>query len=333
MSFDRPWFFLAAVPVLLAAFALLRRRKLRLDPALVFPSLGLVDGLPKTVWVRLAWLPDGLRVLALLAMVVGLARPQEVGDPAIEEARGIDVIVAVDTSGSMQAADFQPSDRMAVAKRAIGDFIETRTTDRIGLVVFAGEAATWAPLTLDYGMLLKLLDEVKVGMLSDGTAIGSALGTAVNRLRDSQAASRVVVLLTDGDNNAGTISPRKAAELAKEMGVKVYTILIGRGGPVPFPAGTDMFGRPAYREVTVPTDPALLREIADTTGGAAYRAEDSAALDQRLTDVLDALDRSRLEATLAEPPRKELFPWAVAAAFLLLAGELLLGLTRLRRFP
>lgn len=333
MSFDRPWFFLAAVPVLLAAWALVRRRRLRLDPALVFSSVRLVEGLPRTLWSRLGALPDGLRIAALLMIVVALARPQRLAEPADQEARGIDVVLAVDTSGSMRAADFQPRDRMAVAKRAIADFIKQRSTDRIGLVVFAAEAATWVPLTLDYTLLLQMLDEVEVGMLPDGTAIGSALGTAVNRLRESRASSRVVVLLTDGDDNAGNISPRKAAELAKEMGVRVYTILIGKGGPVPFPAGEDMFGRTIYREEVLPVDPELLEDLAEMTGGAAYRAEDSAALDDRLGQVLDTLDRSRLESSLAEPPKEELFPYAVGLALLLLALELGLGATRLRRFP
>lgn len=335
MSIDlgAPWFLLGLVPVALAALLLGRRRRFRLDPALSFSSARLVGELPKTFWVRIAWLPDAARIAALAAIVVALARPQRVSVAEAEEARGIDIVLALDTSGSMRAVDFQPSDRMAVAKRAIGDFVRQRVSDRIGLVVFAGEAASWVPLTLDYPLLLEMLDEVEVGMLPDGTAIGSAVGTAVNRLRESTATSRVVVLLTDGDDNAGNLSPRKAAELAKELGVRVYTILIGRGGPVPFPAGTDLFGRPVYQEVVVPTDPALLEDIAGITGAEAYVAKDSEELDRRLSEVLDDLDKSRLESTAQTPPKEELFPWAVALAFLLLALELALGTTRLRRFP
>lgn len=333
LTLETPAFLLGLAPVALVAAYLVWRRRLRLDPALTFSSTRLVRGLPRTVWVRLAWLPDALRVLALAAIVVGLARPQSRGTAETDETRGIDIVLALDTSGSMRAADFQPRDRMAVAKQAIADFVQARLTDRIGLVVFAGEAASWIPLTLDYPLLLELLDEVEVGMLPDGTAIGSAIGTAVNRLRESTAASKVVVLLTDGDNNAGSLSPRKAAELAKEMGVTVYTILIGRGGEVPFPAGKDMFGRPVFQKVVVPTDPELLEDIAGATGGEAYVAGDREELDQRLSAVLDDLDKSRLASTFAEPPKDELFPFAVAAALACLALELLLGLTRMRRFP
>ena len=327
-----PWFLMGLVPVALAGVYLLRRRQLRLDPALTFSSTGLVRQLPRTLWVRAAWVPDAARIGALAAIVVALARPQEVGSPEMDESQGIDIVLALDTSGSMRAADFQPRDRMAVAKRAIADFVKERATDRIGLVVFGGEAASWIPLTLDYSLLLQMLDEVEVGMLPDGTAIGSAVGTAVNRLRESSAASRVVVLLTDGDNNAGHLSPRKAAELARELGVRVYTSLIGRGGPVPFPAGNDLFGRPVFQEVEVPTDPALLEDIARITGGEAYIARDSEALDRGLSRVLDDLDKTRVESSVA-PPKAELFPWAVAIAFALLALELLLGATRMRRFP
>ena len=333
MSFGAPWFLLALLPVALTVLYLWRRRRFRMDPALTFPSTKLVRTLPRTIWARLAWLPDLARVLALAAMVIALARPQVRGEATSDDAEGIDIILAVDTSGSMKAADFQPRDRMAVAKRAISAFIRQRVSDRIGLVVFAGEAASWVPLTLDYSLLIEMLDEVEVGMLPDGTAIGSALGTAVNRLRESTATSRVVILLTDGDNNNGNLSPRKAAELAKELGVMTYTILIGRDGPVPFPAGTDMFGRQVFQEVVMPTDPKLLNDIARITGGQSFTAKDSQELDHRLSDVLNALDRSRLESSVAAPPRTELFPWMVGVAFALLALELVMNITRLRRFP
>ncbi len=333
LGFGHPWMLLALLPVALAAGVLVRRRRLRLDPAVAFSSNRLLAGLPVTGWARLAFLPDGLRIAALAAIAIGLARPQDVGEAAPDETTGIDIVVTVDTSGSMKAADFQPKDRMAVAKRAIAAFVRERPSDRIGLVVFAGEAASWVPLTADHGLVLELLEEVEVGMLPDGTAIGSALGTALNRLRDSTAASRVVVLLTDGDSNAGSLSPRKAAELAQELGVRVYTILVGRGGPVPFPAGTDPFGRPVFQDVVIPVDPELLEDIARTTGGAAFVAKDSEDLDRQLSALLDRLDTSRLEAAVAAPPKEELFPWAVGLALALLAAEVLLGSTRLRRFP
>jgi Ca-activated chloride channel family protein len=333
LTFASPWFLLGFVPISAILGYLIWRRRSGREPAMLFSSSSLVSELPKTIWVRIVWMPDALRLLGLSMIVLALARPQILGPPTSEEAEGIDIILAIDTSCSMQAADFQPRDRMFVAKKSIEELIQKRTNDRIGLVVFAAEAATWAPLTLDYSLLVELLDEIDVGMLPDGTAIGSALGTALNRLRKSDAKSRVVVLLTDGDNNAGEISPRKAAELAKEIGVRVYTILIGRGGAVPMPAGKDLFGRQMYREQVMPTNPELLREIASVTGGEAYVAKDGEELDARLAEVLDTLDKARLENTVFSTPRYELFSWFVLAGAVLLAIELVVRSTRLRRFP
>ncbi|MCK6552775.1 VWA domain-containing protein, partial [Myxococcota bacterium] len=319
--------------VLGVALNLVWRRRAQREPGLVFSSTRLVDGLPRTFWARAWWLPDALRVLALVCFVVALARPQKVGEAEAEDAEGIDIVLTLDTSCSMRAADFQPNDRMFVAKKSISEFIKQRTNDRIGLVVFAGEAASWVPLTLDYTLLAQLLDEVDTNMLPDGTAIGSAIGTALNRLRESDAASRVIVLLTDGDNNRGSISPKQAAALAKELGVKIYTILIGRGGAVPVPAGKDLFGRVVYEERVIPTNPALLEELASTTGGAAYKATDKAELDRQLGNVLDSLDKTRLEAQAFSAPKDELFPWLVGLGLVLLALELALGSTRLWRYP
>ena len=325
-------FFLLAAVAAVGLFLVWRSKRAR-NPTFTFPSVALTARLPVTFWSRLAWLPDALRIGALSLFVVALARPQVVGTAEDDEAEGIDIVLALDTSCSMQAADFQPKDRMHVAKASIAQFVQSRTVDRIGLVVFAAEAATWVPLTLDYPLMVELVDEVEVGLLPDGTAIGSAVGTALNRLKDSQAASRVVVLVTDGDNNAGNISPKKAAEFARELGVRVYTILIGRGGPVPFPRGTDIFGRVVYREQVVPTNPELLREIAEISGGQAYGAKDGEELDARLVEVLDALERSRLESGISAPPKDERFGYFVTAGLIFVLLELLLSATRLRRFP
>lgn len=333
LQLAEPWFLLGLVLVGAVAALMVWRRRTQREPALIYSSAGLFEGLPRSVWSKLWWLPDALRLFALALFVVALARPQIMGEPESDEAEGIDIVLALDTSGSMRAADFQPKDRMTVAKGSIEAFVKARSRDRIGLVVFAGEAASWVPLTLDYSLLAQMLDEVHVGMLPDGTAIGSALGTALNRLRESDAKSRVIVLLTDGDNNSGNISPKKAAEFAEELGVKVYTILIGKSGPVPFPAGKDIFGREVMREVTVPIDPQLLEDIANKTGGASFVARDGAELDAKLNEVLDRLDRSRLEAKVYSTPKDELFGWFVLAGLVVLATELFLSATRLRRFP
>jgi Ca-activated chloride channel family protein len=328
-----PWFLLGLVPVAGAAAYLLWRRQSKRAPALKFSSSRLIRDLPKTAWSRMHFLPDVLRIMALALVVLSLARPQKLGKPEESSAEGIDIVLALDTSCSMKAADFQPNDRVHVAKKSIAEFVKQRTNDRIGLVVFAGEAASWVPLTLDYSLVAQLLEEVDVGMLPDGTAIGSAIGVALNRLKESETQSKVIVLLTDGDNNAGSISPKEAAEIAKTRGVRVYTILIGKGGTVPYPAGKDLFGRLVYREQYFPINPQLLKEIAGVTGGRAYQASDREELDKNLSDVLDQLDRSRLEGATATTPKDELFPYTLAAAIALLALELLLASTRLRRYP
>lgn len=333
LTLASPYWLLGLIPVAAVAVYLIWRRRTAQNPGLRFPSQGLVAGLPETLWVKVEWLPDALRVAALSAMVLALARPQVHGPSASEDAQGIDIMLALDTSCSMRAADFQPNDRMFVAKKSIGELVKQRTNDRIGLVVFAGEASTWVPLTLDYSLVAQLLEEVDTNMLPDGTAIGSAIGTALNRLRESDAESRVIILITDGDNNAGSISPRKAAELAQELGVRIYTIMIGRGGAVPFPAGKDVFGRPIFQNQVIPTNPELLEELARIAGGTAYRASDKAELDLHLSEVLDRLEKTRLEAQTYSTPKEELFPFFALAALLAVAAELALGATRLWRFP
>lgn len=327
-----PIFFVLLIPVALLFGSLFWRQHTKRDPALQFSSLALLEGLRPSIWQRLAFLPDAFFVLALVALTLALARPQHLGAADHDDSEGIDIVVALDTSGSMLAKDFEPKDRMHVAKRSVAEFIEKRESDRIGLVVFAGEAASWLPLTLDHTLLLEQLEQVEVGILDDGTAIGSAIGTALNRLRDSRAKSRVVVLLTDGDNNSGEISPTQAAAFAKELGVQVYTILIGRGGMVPFPAGKDLFGREILQKRSLPTNPKLLEDIASRTGGKAYVAKDGEELDQSFQEVLNRLDTSRVEDTTPTRPKTELFPYFAWAGLLCLFLGAALRATRLRSF-
>lgn len=331
-SFQSPIFLLGLLFVVVGALYLRWRKKRQKNAALSFSSTAWAKELPPSLWAKLSWLPDALLLLSLCLWVVGLARPQLVGQAEADDSRGIDIVVAVDTSGSMRAVDFEPRDRMFVAKRSIAEFIKTRSSDRIGLVPFAGEAASWVPLTLDYSLLLKMLDEVQVDMLPDGTAIGSALGTALNRLRQSDASSRVIVLLTDGDNNSGEISPLQAADFAKKLGVKIYTILIGKGGMVPFPAGKDLFGRQVLQQRQLPVNPELLEQIAEETGGHAYVAKDGKELDARLAEVLNQLDTSRLEAPVYSAPRRELFSYFVLAGAIFLAISAGLSATKMRSF-
>ena len=280
------------------------------------------------------WLLPALRVAAFGLAVFALARPQErdsrIRDLSVE---GIDIMICLDLSTSMEAADFRPHNRLYVAREVLGDFISSRANDRIGLVVFSGQAYTQAPLTLDYGVLKEVVSQLRTRVLEDGTAIGDALATALNRLRDSDAKSRVVVLITDGDNNAGKVSPLDAADAAKALGVPVYTILVGKGGKVPFPMGQDIFGQTAWREVDIPINPELLQTMASRTGGEFYRATDRESLKAGLQKVLDSLERSKLLEGGAATTYRELYHDYLEWAAALLVLEFILRSTLLRVFP
>ena len=279
MRWDAPWllWLLLAIPVLIAW----RARR---------PPASLLWGKVRAEWPRGAAL--GVRAVGALPLVgltlalLALARPQ-MGQRLTEvESRGVDIVIAIDISPSMQAEDFQPQNRLAVAKATAHDFIEHRKHDRMGLVGFAATAFTQCPLTLDHDVLLQLLDQLDFGMAEDGTAIGMALATAVARLRESKTPSKVIVLLTDGQNNRGAIDPQTGAELARTLGIRVYTILVGRGGVVPVPVNDPLFGR-RLQMVRMDVDETTMRWIAERTGGRFYRARES----QALMSVYDEIDR------------------------------------------
>lgn len=321
---------LLLVPLLLAWSFWERRRRavLRFSAAHVLARQG------RGMRTYLLPLLPLLRAFAVAAAVIAVARPQQrdtrVRDMSVE---GIDIVVALDLSTSMEAGDFRPQNRLYVAKEVLSEFISNRVNDRIGLVVFAGAAYTQAPLTLDYGVLKEVLRQLRTRVLEDGTAIGDALATALNRLRDSEAKSRVVVLITDGDNNAGKISPLDSASMAKALHIPVYTILVGKGGKVPFPQGTDLFGNTVWRETEIPINPELLQDISDTTGGKYFRATDPESLKRGLQEVLDSLERSKLMDGGASANYREDFFRFLLVAFGLAALELLLRSTLLRVNP
>lgn len=284
---------------------------------------------PKTVRYWLRHLPFVLRLAALALLIVALARPQDVERLSRTNTEGIDIMLAIDVSGSMLARDFRP-DRITAAKEVAGSFIADRYGDRIGLVAFAGEAFTQSPLTTDQGTLQTLLSRIRSGLIEDGTAIGNGLATAINRLRESEAKSKVIILLTDGVNNRGEIAPVMAAEIAKEQGIRVYTIGVGSRGTAPTPA-IDMFGNMTFVQAKVEIDEKTLQEIADATGGRYFRATDNEKL-RAIYDEINRLEKSKVEVADFTTYTEEYLRW-VLAALALLAAEFLIRTLILKRIP
>jgi len=271
----------------------------------------------------------GLRMLALGAVIIALARPVLPQYESEVETRGINIVLALDVSSSMLARDFSP-DRLEAAKELAKEFISERDNDRIGLVVFAGEAFTQCPVTIDHKVLLHLLDEIKTGMLEDGTAIGSGLGTAVNRLKDSEGNSKVVILLTDGVNNSGEIDPVTAAELAVNYGIRVYTIGVGSAGKALSPVAKRPDGTLVFDYVKVEIDEDLLKQIANMTGGQYFRATNKESLREIYREI-DRMEKSRVQvSTIPRPIDK--FHALLWLAILFLGIEHLLRFSWLRTF-
>jgi Ca-activated chloride channel homolog len=326
-EFARPQVLWLVLP-LLAAWFLLRNRLD--DPAAMrHAHLPLLAGVRAGWRVRLRRTLPWLNLLVMLLLILAMAGPRQAYDSRQVDGEGIDIVLALDISGSMQALDFQPANRLEVAKSIIRDFILERSGDRIGLVVFASRAFTQCPLTLDRDILSGFLDEVQIGLIEDGTAIGLGLATSVNRLRHSDAESRTVILLTDGSNNVPTLEPETAAELASALGVRVYTVGVGKKGQVPFPQ-QGIFGR-TTRMVEMPIDEALLRRVAEQTGGTYFRAEDPEAL-QKIFDTIGELETSRFQVNVISWHEDKMHWFALPALLLLLLAELA-GAGWLRRLP
>jgi Ca-activated chloride channel family protein len=283
---------------------------------------------PRTFRERLRHFPLALRLLLLASLIIALARPQSVSSKENVSTEGIDIVLILDLSGSMLAEDFTPN-RLVAAKQVAEDFIEGRTNDRIGLVVFSAESFTQCPLTTDYPVLVKLLKEVKNGMIADGTAIGLALANGVNRLKESKAKSKVVILLTDGVNNRGEIDPTTAAKIAATFGIRVYTVGVGAEGMAPYPVQTPFGVRRQMMKVDL--DEATLQSVATMTGGQYFRATDNQKL-QSIYQEIDQLERTKIEVT-AYKKYTELFPAWLMAGFILLAVELVLSNAVLRKVP
>ena len=330
MRLHDPWALALLLLLPLLFFRLLRLRV----PRLRLPYFGALSVGPQGARARITWIRRPLILGAFACLIVGLARPQVPEAPSAIHTEGIDIALAVDISGSMLAEDFEidgeRTNRLTAVKRAVTKFLDQRAGDRVGLVVFAGRPYTQCPLTLDHGWLVENLERAEPGMIEDGTAIGSALATAVRRLEASDAKSKVVVLLTDGQNNAGKISPLTAAEAAKTLGYRVYTIAAGTRGLAPMPA-RDLFGNQVFRPVQVNVDEDTLREIAELTGGRFYRATETEKLEE-IYDEIGELEKSEREDIEYLHLAEMFSPFALIALVLLLL-EWLLGATWLRTLP
>jgi Ca-activated chloride channel family protein len=326
--FAYPWCLLALalIPLLVS----IRFRRRGREPAFRFPELSPLAALTPSPWVRLAWLPFALRMLALALLVIALARPQRgaAGEEIVAE--GVDIMLVIDVSSSMLAEDFRPNNRLHVAKEVVADFIQRRDNDRLGMVVFARHALTKTPLTLDHDILLTQLEDVAIGIVPDGTAIGNAIASGVNRIKDSDAKSKLMILLTDGENTAGEIDPLTAARLAKTFGIKIYTVGVGRGGLVPYPFRDPLYGV-VYQNVEIPIDEESLTKIADATGARFFRARDAQSL-KAVYQEIDTLERTEIEQ-VQYVRYTELAPRFMTAALLFLVLEVALTRTRLRRLP
>jgi len=318
ISFENGWFlwFLLVIPLLIVYYIY---RQGKASAPVTLSTAGFLAGGKKTFRHYLRHILFVLRLTAIAAVTVVIARPQNVDKWQSSSTEGIDIIMALDVSGSMLARDFNP-DRLEASKNVATEFISGRPYDRIGLTVFSGESFTQCPLTTDHAVLINLLREVKSGIIEDGTAIGVGLATAINRIKDSDAISKVVILLTDGVNNTGSIDPVTAAEIAKTFGIRVYTVGVGSMGFADYPVQTPFGMR--YQKMQVEIDEALLQRIAEMTGGQYFRAVDNTSL-QRVYAEIDKLEKSKIE-TREHSKREEVFmPWALAAV-ILLGLELLL---------
>ncbi len=272
--------------------------------------------------------PFVCRLLAMALIIVAMARPQTKNEEQRAEGEGVDIILCIDVSGSMTAQDFTPN-RMEAAKAVAVNFVANRLTDRIGIVIFSGESFTQCPLTTDKAVLTSAIENIRNGLLEDGTAIGDGLSTSVDRLRTSKSKSKVVILLTDGENNGGLIGPINAKEIAKAFGIRVYTIGVGTEGYAPFPIKTDLGVIIQQQKVTI--DEKLLKEIAGETGGKYFRAKDNSGL-ENIYNEIDGLEKSKVEITTITRYTEKFFPYVIMALVLLLL-ELVLRFTVFKKFP
>ena len=331
MRIDDPWWLILLI-LPLFAFFYGRRRK----TVLVYPTVKLVKRVYPSIRMRLKHLPEILKLTALSIMIVALSRPQTTNSEREVSTKGTEIVLTLDISGSMQAEDFKPRNRLFVAKKVLKSFIKGRRSDRIGLVAFAGEAYTQSPLTMDYGILLSLVDDLEIGRYKDGTAIGMAIAESVKRLKDSKAQSKIIILLTDGVNNIGNIEPLTAARIASAIGVKIYTIGVGREGGAPIPVMNPIFGKGYARDtsgniILTEMDEETLKEVAKISGAKYYRATSKDSL-IRVYAEIDSLEKTDIKVR-EYYSYTELYPLLLFAAAGLLLLSFVLRATWLWAYP
>ncbi len=319
------FYLLLIIPVLVMLYIWVIRRQ---RPKIIHSTTQFLNSFPKSNRIYLEHLPFVLLLLSIIGIVVALARPQTSSTRQEISTEGIDIVVAIDVSTSMLAEDVKPN-RIEAAKETAKEFIKKRVNDRIGLVVFSGESYTQCPVTIDHSVLLNLIDKINAGMIIDGTAIGMGLATSISRLKDSKAKSKVIILLTDGINNTGIISPITATDIAKTFGVKVYTIGLGTKGMAPYPVKTP-FGT-QYQYVDVKIDDQLLTYIAQSTGGKYFRATNRKSLEKIYSDI-DLMEKTKINVAYFTKKQDLFYPF-ITSSLILFSISILLKITLLKRLP
>ena len=329
MRFASPLFLILLGIIPLVIWDFLRRAKTS-EASILFSDVSIVKGIRLGFKVRYRHVPMILKMVAIFIFILAMARPQAGQKEEEIITEGIDIMLTLDTSSSMKAEDFKPQNRLGAAKEVIEEFIKSRHNDRIGLVVFSRQSFTQCPLTLDYDVLLDLLEKIEIGMIEDGTAIGTAIANSVNRLRDSKAKSKIVILLTDGINDAGKIDPQTAAKTATALGIKIYTIGAGKPGAALYPVEDPIFGK-RYVKMDTEIDEGLLEEIAEETGGLYFRAKDEQGL-KEIYETIGKLEKTEIE-TKEYANYTELANGFILPGLILFLMGITLGNTLFRKIP
>ena len=329
MSLANPqylWLFLIYIPLIV--WYILKQKKA--NPTLEVSTTMPFDKLPVSWKVYLRHVMFVVKLMAIGALIIILCRPQTNDRWQTSETEGTDIVVALDVSTSMLARDFKP-DRFEAAKDVASQFIAGRETDNIGIVVFAGESFTLVPMTTDKSVLMNYIQDIKMGIIEDGTAIGDGLATSINRIKDGKAKSKSIILLTDGSNNTGVVAPLTAAEIAKKYGIKIYTIGVGKNGEALYPVGQNYYGKMEYQPMPVVIDEATLKSIASTTGGKYFRATDKSVLKEIFKEI-DKLEKTQMDVKQFSHTEDDYMPWALLLLALVVL-EILIRHTLLREIP